>query len=378
MSIRNSGIQSALKDCANIALMSASNTDKLAKFPSEAIESLKSAKLLACAVEKERGGLGLNLSEISEICMTLGQCCASTAMIFAMHQTQLLCLVRHHENSRYLSDFLSDCVNHQLLIASATSEKGVGGNIRSSIAAIEVKNNRVHLRKSCSTISYGEFADALLVTSRRSLDAPESDQVLTLFRRPEYDIEKISEWDALGMRGTCSSGFHFSGSTSRESIFPTDFRLISNSTMTPYAHILWASVWLGISTSAFNTARSLYATNCSSQQTLHFSEKRLASAQSKLDALSLILKASIASQELASPSKIGAHHMLSTNNLKTMSSQLAVEICTEAMIYCGFAGYSNVSTYSVSRNLRDSLSAPIMVSNDRIAEINANLLLMSI
>ena len=37
-----------------------------------------------------------------------------------------------------------------------------------------------------------------------------------------------------------------------------------------------------------------------------------------------------------------------------------------AMRACGLSGYRNDSEFSVGRHLRDILSSPVMISNDRI------------
>jgi len=41
------------------------------------------------------------------------------------------------------------------------------------------------------------------------------------------------------------------------------------------------------------------------------------------------------------------------------------------------AGYRNDSPYSVGRHLRDVMSAPLMIANDRIHQTNASLLLVA-
>jgi acyl-CoA dehydrogenase len=49
-----------------------------------------------------------------------------------------------------------------------------------------------------------------------------------------------------------------------------------------------------------------------------------------------------------------------------------------AMQACGLSGYRNDGEFSIGRHLRDILSAPIMISNDRIlANIGAASLLGS-
>ena len=52
-------------------------------------------------------------------------------------------------------------------------------------------------------------------------------------------------------------------------------------------------------------------------------------------------------------------------------------IVQEALTIAGIMGYKNDSPFSVGRQLRDILSAPLMIANDRVLANTANLLLMS-
>ncbi|MGB6536864.1 MAG: acyl-CoA dehydrogenase family protein, partial [Xanthobacteraceae bacterium] len=54
------------------------------------------------------------------------------------------------------------------------------------------------------------------------------------------------------------------------------------------------------------------------------------------------------------------------NMLKVNASELAVSTVLSAMQAAGIAGYRNDSEFSIGRHLRDILSSPIMISNDRI------------
>jgi acyl-CoA dehydrogenase len=64
------------------------------------------------------------------------------------------------------------------------------------------------------------------------------------------------------------------------------------------------------------------------------------------------------------------------NNLKTGSSQMAVQVINHALLTCGLAGYRNDTPYSIGRHLRDAHSAALMINNDRILANTANLLLV--
>jgi acyl-CoA dehydrogenase len=68
----------------------------------------------------------------------------------------------------------------------------------------------------------------------------------------------------------------------------------------------------------------------------------------------------------------------SMNMLKVSASELAVSTVMSAMQAAGLSGYRNDSEFSIGRHLRDILSSPIMINNDRIlANIAAASLLSS-
>ena len=68
---------------------------------------------------------------------------------------------------------------------------------------------------------------------------------------------------------------------------------------------------------------------------------------------------------------------LKANNLKVAASRQLVDIVRNSLLICGIEGYKNNSAYSLGRQMRDALSAEIMVGNDRILAANTSLLLVS-
>jgi acyl-CoA dehydrogenase len=60
---------------------------------------------------------------------------------------------------------------------------------------------------------------------------------------------------------------------------------------------------------------------------------------------------------------------------KVQASELAVETVLSALRACGLSGFRNDSEFSIGRHLRDVLSAPLMINNDRIL---ANLAMTSV
>jgi acyl-CoA dehydrogenase len=361
----------------------ADDVDRQARFPSEAFAALRAERLLGMAVPVSLGGAGAGLSELSDICTLLGENCAATAMVFAMHQIQVACLVRHGQNSSFFRSYMSELADQQSLIASVTSEIGIGGDMRSSIAAVEPHASGFTLTKNASTISYGEQTDALLITARRNPEAPANDQVLVLLKRSEYKLERTGVWDTLGMRGTCSPPFRVQGGAGNEQVLP-DFGGIASATMVPYSHALWASVWLGIATDAVARARTMVRAQArKTPGVVPPTALRLAEVNTALESLRWMLRAFIDHYEglLARPdggaetlSNIG--FALQANQLKVSASEQAVKIVSQVMTLCGIAGYRNDTPQSIGRHLRDVHSSLLMIANDRIHATNAQLLLL--
>ena len=350
----------------------AAEVDRDARFPHEAYAALKQQKLLSCYVPVEYGGMGLNISDLSQICEVLGQYCGSTAMIFAMHQIQVGCIVHHALESEFFRGYAREMVEHQYLIASATTELGIGGDVRSSLCAVQVSGDRFTLEKQTPVISYGATADAILVTCRKSEDAARNDQVQVLVRKSDYELTKLSGWDTLGFRGTCSEGFVLKSQGRAEQIVPQPYADIHRRTMHPFSHVVWASLWLGLSIDAVNRARSAVRAEARKNPSVTpISATRLA----ELDTVLFSMRGGVY-QTLREYHDVliandpeaysGFSFAININNLKLTASQFVVEVVGKAMLICGIQGYRNDSKLTLGRHLRDAYGAALMVNNDRI------------
>ena len=172
-----------------------------------------------------------------------------------MHQIQVASIVRHACASPFFEEYLHELSARDRLIASVTSEVGVGGDLRSSIAALTPDGDELTFEKNAPTVSYGAHADDLLTTLRRSPEVDQGNQVLVLTRGDEAALEQTGTWESLGMRGTCSPAYVVRGRVRHDHVLPVPFAEIAAQTMVPVTHILWAQVWLGIATAAYDRAR---------------------------------------------------------------------------------------------------------------------------
>jgi acyl-CoA dehydrogenase len=362
-----------------VAGPAADDVDRKARFPSEAVEALRSARLLSVLVPPELGGDGMTIGQVAEACEALARHCASTAMIYAMHQMQAACLVRHGR-SDVLVDYQRALVERQFLLASATTEIGVGGDIRTSVCAVERQGGRFRLEKKAPVISYGESADGVLATARRSPDSPPSDQVLVLCTPPGLALEATSGWDTLGFRGTCSLGFSLQAEGDEAQVLDDPFADIASRTMLPVSHILWSSVWLGIAAAAVDRARRFVRADARKNPGVTSpAAVRLAELMTVFQQMEALVDGAARTydevyDDLETLSGMG--FAIAMNGLKVSTSTLVVDIVGRALTICGISGYREDSPYSLGRLLRDAHGAAVMVNNDRIIANNAQMLLV--
>jgi acyl-CoA dehydrogenase len=161
-------------------------------------------------------------------------------------------------------------------------------------------------------------------------------------------------------------------------IIPTPYADVSAQTMLPTSHLVWSALWSGIATDAVARARAYVRAEARKKGGTPAGAWRLAEAASLLQLMKSNVVAALRQYEAA----LGSEDRLSSltfavamNNLKTGSSQIAVQVINHALLICGLSGYRNDTPFSLGRHLRDAHSAALMVNNDRILATTGNLLM---
>jgi acyl-CoA dehydrogenase len=370
VSVRQNDLTARARAAADAAKTYAAAVDAEARFPSEAFAEIRKQRLLGIQVPQALGGEAASIAEIADVCYILGQACSSTGLIYAMHQIKMACITRHTKGSAALDRILGRIAAEQLLMASSTTEGQAGGNVRSSEAAVEHDGVEVTLERKATVISYAVEADGIVTTARRSADAAGSDQVLLVLLKSDYTLERLQVWDTLGMRGTHSEGFTLRARAPADQIMPEPYDRIHAQTMVPFAHLLWGSVWAGIAAAATGKAQAFirHAVRGSNGQmppgAPHFTQ-----AVSSLRTLRGVLAASLRSYEaiMSDEKAISSLEFQALITLtKVQASELAVTTVLHSLRACGLSGYRNDTEFTIGRLLRDVLSAPLMINNDRI------------
>jgi acyl-CoA dehydrogenase len=363
-------LASRIAATAALAGADADAVDKEARFPQAAIDAARLHQLLGIQVPRDLGGEEASIHDVIQTCYGLGRACSATAMIIAMHYTKVACLVRHGRGRSWHEAVLRKVARQQLLLASSTTEGQNGGNVRASAAAIQSDGTSISLNRSATVISYGRQADGIVTIARRAEDAAASDQVLAVFLREDYTLDPLMAWDTLGMRGTCSAGFDLKARGLAEQILPVPYDRIHAQTMTPVAHLAWGAAWAGIAAAALDKAQAFVR-----RAAREAGGRMPPGAPNITDAVASLtrLRALLTATADAYGARLDDEQALASldfqariNLLKVDASELALATVMASLRACGLAGYRSDGEASVSRHLRDILSAPLIINNDRI------------
>jgi acyl-CoA dehydrogenase len=159
------------------------------------------------------------------------------------------------------------------------------------------------------------------------------------------------------------------------------YEKIHAQTMTPVAHLCWSSVWAGIAAAAVDRAQ-LFIRKAArgSGGNMPPGAAHFTAAKMSLTKLRAVIAANLQFFEVRERdvrALSSVDFQSSINLLKVEASELAVATVMHAMRACGLSGYRNDTDVSIGRHLRDVLSAPIMINNDRILASMGTATLMS-
>jgi acyl-CoA dehydrogenase len=152
--------------------------------------------------------------------------------------------------------------------------------------------------------------------------------------------------------------------------------------MVPTSHLMWAGNWAGIAAGAVERAKKFMRKAQRAGGELPPGVPHFTQALANLRTLRALIATMLSRYEaIAHDSKAlsAIDFQTAINLLKVDASEMAVQTVMNAMRATGLSGYRNDSDVSVGRSLRDVLSSPIMINNDRIlASLTASTILSDI
>ncbi|HET9015723.1 MAG TPA: acyl-CoA dehydrogenase family protein [Thermomicrobiaceae bacterium] len=355
----------------SVAAAHADDVDQAARFPAETVAELRRSGLLGALVPVRWGGPGASVQDLAGAVTVLAEHCASSGLVLAMHGIQVACIVRHAA-PQTLERVVPALLAGDLLLANANSEVGLGGERRSSLCALEATEGGYRLEKRAATVSYGEFADGVLATARRTPDSPPTDQVFAICLGPDLSLVPTGDWDTLGLRGTCSRPAQLSATLPPELVIE-DYADVFARTSLPASAILLSAVWQGIAEAAARRAHAVVRRQARKLRVANPDAPPPPGALrlAELTVLLYQLRAAVSygateyERVKDTPEVVTMGFSGTMDNLKVSSSTLVIDVVRQAMAICGLAGYTNTSPSSLARHARDAAAAPLMVNNDR-------------
>ncbi len=365
-----------------VARRFAASVDDENRFPTEALEALRSAGLLGLLVPAQQGGRSGPFSQACQIAARLGSACLSTALIWAMHNQQVM-IIADHARDRW-TDVLSDVAERGALIASATSEPRKSGILLRAHSPLEEGSGVASIDRDAPVVSYGNEADWFLVTMRAHAHAPDTDVRYVLLRREDGEV--AGDWRAMGMRGTRSIPMRFRATIPVSRVLDADFRTVALATAVPTAHLGWCSAWHGAAQGALDRFVRLLRDGGASERKRLGSDlflTRLGEARLALDLTGAMLRETLDRYEEMRESPASAawddpQWSIALNGLKVACSRHSHEVVDLLITMAGLArGYLQEADLALERTLRDLRSAALMVGNDQLLQLNAHQLLLS-
>ncbi len=365
--LRKAVLEQDLNHVFSAAAQHADAVDREGRIPTETLQALRAEGLLGLLVPRRFGGPELSMRAVANLCRRLSESCAATGLIFAMHHSQAAVAIGQTGDSAWHKGLLERMAREQYLIASATTEGGTGGSIRTSTCFLDRRSDGLHLDKGGAVISYADAADMFLVSARRDEEAAASDQQLVAVMRDQLELVPRGRWNPIGMRGACTDRFDLIARCSTDQVFEGTFAKAMSQTMLPTSHILLGSVWLGVAVAALSRGRAfLRARNRSGVPINPIASLRLAEGEALVQQMRGMLAANVALYEDGMSQASGLDRMVSYNALKVSASKLVVRITDIALRICGIQGYMEEGEFYLSRHIRDAHSAAVMVNDDRI------------
>jgi acyl-CoA dehydrogenase len=345
---------------------------------------LRQHGLMSYLVPVRLGGSGGTVAGMLDIAERLGGACLGTAIVWVMH-CQMVAVVDQYAAEPLRSRILTDLAAGQQFLASVTTEPGKGGHILSAMASISSASGRLRFTRQAPVVSGGRYADAYLVTMRRSLETSPDDVVLLFFRREQADCSVDRVLDMLGMRAAGNVAMTLEADLPADHLIDPSggFARIATRTMAPLGHLGWAAAWVGAAREALRqvlvqmrdhgpggrvrrTDLALYHT---------------ATARREIDIAEAIVIGALAeytaregTRGLDSPS-----FQVLINNVKLTASEHSFSAVNRLVDVAGMhAGYCRSADCGVPLELilRDLRSASLMYANDRLIQANGKLALL--
>ncbi|MFD0635646.1 acyl-CoA dehydrogenase family protein [Catenulispora yoronensis] len=130
MAVDTTLVERARQVAADVLAGNAGKIDAEALFPADNLAALHSAGLMAVFLPPELGGHDASIATYGAIAAVLGEQCASTGMVWAMHGQQVVSLLDHAADTH--AAWLARAGAEGCVIGSVTTDRSGGADLFST------------------------------------------------------------------------------------------------------------------------------------------------------------------------------------------------------------------------------------------------------
>ncbi len=339
----------------------AGEVDVDARFPSEAVDALRTQGLFGLLVPAECGGLGASLVDAAEVVEQVAAACGSSGMVLTMHLAATATLAGGRGTNSLIDDALAEIASGAHLATLAYSERGSRSHFWSPVSRAVPRPAGVVIDADKSWVTSAGHADRYVISvGVESADDPlASDLYLVPGDAPGLEVS--GAFDGLGLRGNASAPMTLRGVEVAESQRLGDagagFGLMLSATLPAFV-ICSAACAVGLAGAAVDAA----AAHASGARLEHLGASladlpvvraRLAAAKVRqMQARALLY-------EVAGQLDAGAPEaQLGVLAVKAAAAEMALEVTSEAMRVGGGAAFSR--QLPLERLFRDARAASVM------------------
>jgi alkylation response protein AidB-like acyl-CoA dehydrogenase len=347
----------------------AAGYDRDAANPIESWRDLWQAGLLAAAVPRDHGGLGLDMPTYVAVIRTIAQGCASTAMTLHMHSTVMRfigALGTDAQRRRYFAEV----VGHGKLFGSWGSEPAVSLSRTFLMeTAIRIDDDGVVVDgvKYFCTMALGASYYMVWGALDGGADMAKA-LLLALVPAETPGIATDRKWDTLGMRATFSPSVRLDGvRIPRDAILGEPGTAVSVGVVEAFA-LGYAAIYAGIAEGALDFAVAYARQRVLRPENVAVAhdptvQRHVGELRVHLDAALLVLAHAAEAWEAAEPVQRG----LLANKAKYLASETALAVTSKVIQVVGGRGaYKDYPAERAFRDVRTSTLMPPTV--DRMLE----------
>jgi len=191
---------------SSVVAAGAAAVDRDRVYPADGLKALGAAGALGLVVPTEHGGAGGGLTALAEACEAVGAACASTGMVFLMHEvTAATIAIGGGERAAAL---LPRLATGEAIGTLAFSERGTGAHFYNPELRAERTNGSVTITGRKSFVTSGGYADHYLVLVQGEADGT-ADAYLVDGDDAAVNFDGV--WTGLGMAGNSSVAMELAG-----------------------------------------------------------------------------------------------------------------------------------------------------------------------